>query len=197
MDTPLYAYFAEPHLASMVESLGDFFHRFGFKRNVGRVWAALYLAPHALEQEELQQVLGLSAGLVSSALQELEHYTAVRTLSRPGQRRLRYECEARLLPIVSTILAKRELAAVRVLKAAASQARTHVRPVGGTRELHRRMRAIEQCVDLYETLAAVVSRVAALPDGAINKAITGLRAGNAVRQLFKAKPDGSIRRGNR
>ena len=49
----------------------------------GRIWATLYLAPEPLSQNEICDLLGLSTGLVSSSLKELERLQFVKLLYVP------------------------------------------------------------------------------------------------------------------
>lgn len=162
--------FAEP---TALDALGTFFERFGLRRNVGRVWAVVYLSDRPIDQRSLQGSLDLSAGLISDALRELEHYGAVRTVSVPGERRTHYEAEARLLRIVANILAKRDLCAVRDLREAVHEARAHCE----TQAAKERLREIERVADLYEVLASVVVRAASLPIGAVASMTRALRDG--------------------
>lgn len=162
------AVFDQPGIGTVVDEIGLFFERFGLRRNVGRTWAVLYLTPEPLDQARLGQVLGLSAGLVSDALKELEHWGAVRSLSIKGERRTYYEAEDRLLRIVAAILAKRDLCAVRDLREAARAARNTADPPGFKRELRRRLREIEVVADLYEVLSTLVIRVSSLSGTAVS-----------------------------
>lgn len=153
--------FADPSMHDAREALGLFFERFGLRRNVGRVWAVLYLSSDPLDQATVQGTLGLSAGLVSAALKELEHYGAVRPLSVPGERRTYYEAEARLLRIVANILAKRDVCAVRDLREAVNLARQ-----GCPKSARDRLRQVELTADLYEALTKLVIKVSGMPGNA-------------------------------
>jgi DNA-binding transcriptional regulator GbsR (MarR family) len=154
--------FADPSMRGAREALGLFFERFGLRRNVGRVWAVVYLSPDPLDQARIQVSLDLSAGLVSAALKELEHYGAVRPLSLPGERRTFYEAEDRLLRIVAKILAKRDVCAVRDLREAVTHARKHA-----PKSARDRLRQVELAADLYEALTKLVVKVSGMPGSAV------------------------------
>lgn len=165
-----------PELGAAVDAFGEFFERFGLRRNLGRAWALLYLAPQPLDQGALAELLGLSAGLVSTALAELVHWGAVRPRTLPGERRTFYEAEDRLLRIVANILSKRDLCAVRDLREAAARARAECHPAGNTQRLRRRLKAVEALADLYEALAHLVVRASGLSDAAVGHVVRILRS---------------------
>jgi DNA-binding transcriptional regulator GbsR (MarR family) len=155
--------FTDPSMRDAREALGLFFERFGLRRNVGRVWAVVYLSPDPLDQASVQASLDLSAGLVSAALKELEHYGAVRSLSVAGERRTYYEAEDRLLRIVANILAKRDVCAVRDLREAVSIARKQC-----PKSARSRLRQVERIADLYEALTKLVLKVSGMPSTAVS-----------------------------
>ncbi len=150
-------------MSDFVEQVGHFFARFGFRRNLGRIWAALYLAPAPLSQAELSELLGLSAGLVSASLKELEHWRAVRVVTLRGTRCSGYEAEGQLLRTVAAILSQRELEAVRRLREAAAEVRLAYQPGAHGQALVGRLRAVEQVADLYQALAGIIGAMARLP----------------------------------
>ena len=49
----------------------------GFKHNMGRIWATLYLSERPLTARELKEGLGISVGSVSMTLAELERWGVV------------------------------------------------------------------------------------------------------------------------
>jgi DNA-binding transcriptional regulator GbsR (MarR family) len=160
---------------ALIEQLALFFDRFGFRRNLGRLWATLYLAPRPLSQQELADALGISAGLVSSALRELDHWGMIRVASLPGTRRTHFEAEVRLLRIVAAILQGRELPAVRSLHESVREARLGEAMQGEGEHLPARLRAIEDAARLYAALANIVLIAAELPERALRSAIGALR----------------------
>ena len=154
-----------PEVAALIDQLGSFFEQFGIKRNVGRVWAAVYLSPEPVSQTDIVQQMGLSTGLVNAAVHELEHWGALRVVRVRGSRRIHYVAEENLLHIGATILRKRELEAVRQLKARAREARLAPVPLGDP--LRKRLARIEQAMVVTESLLELVGRLAAVPRKAL------------------------------
>ncbi len=172
-------------MSDFVEQVGYFFDRFGFRRNLGRIWAALYLAPEPLSQMQICELLELSAGLVSSSLKELEHWQAVRVVTMRGSCATHYEAEDQLLRTVATILAKRELEAVARLRDAAAEVRLAYGPARHGKELNQRLAAVENVTSLYEVLAGMIGSMARLPMGVLeqtNRAVGVARKLEAMTQ---------------
>lgn len=154
---------AQTEIAALVEQLGSFFDRFGFKRNIGRIWAILYLSPGPLTQREIGELLDVSAGLVSASLKELEHWNAIRQVSIRGERTTQYEAEEKLLRIVASILVKRELHAVRALGDAVIAAGDALPPSPWRNLITRRLQAIEDTTRLYEALVGMIRQMSHFP----------------------------------
>ena len=152
-----------PELLDLVETFGLFFERFGIKRNVGRIWGVLYVSPAPLSQAEICGLIGLSTGLVSTALKELEQWGAVKVVVVRGSRSTHYDTEENLIRIVSTILHKRELETVRRLREVTRRTRLAYRPVGYAARFERRLKAVETMCDLYEGLTSMIHRMVRFP----------------------------------
>jgi DNA-binding transcriptional regulator GbsR (MarR family) len=71
----------------VTDLIGRLIEFWGFKRNMGRVWAVLYLSPDPLSAKDLQAALQLSTGAVSMTLAELGRWGVVKKLWIPGERR--------------------------------------------------------------------------------------------------------------
>jgi len=94
------------------DAVGALMEFWGFKRVMGRVWALLYLRGDALSASDLCDQLSISSGAASMALSELEHWTVVRRIRRPGDRREYFEAETDIWKMVSRVLRERELVQV-------------------------------------------------------------------------------------
>ncbi len=81
----------------------------GFKRNLGRLWAVLYLEDRPLSAPELCERLSLSSGAVSMLLAELGQWGAARKTWVVGERREHYEAETSIWKMVSRVFREREL----------------------------------------------------------------------------------------
>jgi DNA-binding transcriptional regulator GbsR (MarR family) len=174
----LSAWHQQPAVVVLVDRIGDFFQAFGFKRNVGRLWAVLYLSPRSLDQAELGTILGLSSGLISTGLRELESIEAIQAEVRPGCRRVQYRAEPRLLRVVATILTRRDLAAVLELRATVRAARDALPPTATW--ARERLALMDDVTRLYERMAGLVVRLsrANLPAlGLLARSLRGTPAG--------------------
>ena len=81
----------------------------GFRRNLGRIWALLFLSPEPMTAQGLCDRLKLSTGSVSMALGELQRWGAVRKRPIEGERREHYEAEADIWGTVARVLEQREV----------------------------------------------------------------------------------------
>jgi DNA-binding transcriptional regulator GbsR (MarR family) len=88
--------------------VGRLIEFWGFKRNMGRVWAVLYLSPQPRSAEELRELLQLSSGAVSMTLSELSHWGVVRKVWIQGERRDFFGAEVQLWRMISRVFNERE-----------------------------------------------------------------------------------------
>jgi DNA-binding transcriptional regulator GbsR (MarR family) len=168
----------EEPILRLEEQFGSFFEHFGFRRNLGRVWLTLYLSEVPLDQGELGARLGLSVGLISAGLRELEQVGAVRVVSRPSARKSYYEAERNLLRTVATILVRRDLEAVRALGELVQETRAKL-PDSLTpyarESLEERLDRVSDLTELYELMARLVIRVARNPEVGLSRLLRFLR----------------------
>ena len=97
-----------PSEVLMSDTIGRLIEFWGFKRNMGRIWAVLYLSPEPLSARELQRRLQLSSGAVSMTVNELARWGVVKKVHRAGQRRDFFAAEGNLWKMVSRVFAERE-----------------------------------------------------------------------------------------
>ena len=173
-----------PDLRALEDQLGAFFEGFGLRRNVGRVWASLYLSPTPCSQHMLIDRTGLSAGLVSTALRELQHWGAVQVVPRSDSRRTMYVAEENLLQIGATVLHKRELDAVRTLR---EQTRVARHSAELSPAIAARLRRIEHAMQLTEAIVGLMARLARLPRRAVPLAARVLHHAHFLDRLAPAK----------
>lgn len=88
--------------------VGRLIEFWGFKRNMGRVWAVLYLSPTPLSAEDLRHALHLSSGAVSMTLSELSRWGVVRRVWVQGERKDFYAAEVQLWRMISRVYNERE-----------------------------------------------------------------------------------------
>ncbi len=88
--------------------VGRLIEFWGFKRNMGRIWAILYLSPDPLSAEDLRHLLKLSSGAVSMTLSELSRWGVVRKVWVQGERKDFYTAEVQLWRMISRVFNERE-----------------------------------------------------------------------------------------
>jgi DNA-binding transcriptional regulator GbsR (MarR family) len=99
----------DPAVLAVADAVGALIEAWGFKRNMGRMWAVLYLEDHPLTAADLGERLGLSTGAVSMLLAELLQWGAVKKAWVVGERREHYEPETSIWKMVSRVFREREL----------------------------------------------------------------------------------------
>jgi HTH-type transcriptional regulator, glycine betaine synthesis regulator len=100
---------AEVRVSDVVGRLMEFW---GFRRNMGRIWALLYLSPEPLSAEALRSLLGLSTGAVSMTLSELLRWGVVRKVWVQGERKDYFTAEVQLWKMISRVFNERERAEI-------------------------------------------------------------------------------------
>jgi DNA-binding transcriptional regulator GbsR (MarR family) len=117
----------------VADAVGALMELWGFRRQLGRIWAVLFLSDRPLNAPDLCERLGISTGLLSMSLAELRGWGVVHGVSVPGDRKEHYRAETDVWRMVRRVLAKRERAAVEralaAFEAALSEARSALRDV--------------------------------------------------------------------
>jgi DNA-binding transcriptional regulator GbsR (MarR family) len=103
----------DPAVLKAADAVGALIESWGFKRNMGRMWAVLYLEERPLTAGDLGERLGLSTGAVSMLLTEMQEWGAVKKAWVVGERREHYEAETSIWKMVSRVLRERELVWIR------------------------------------------------------------------------------------
>jgi len=93
----------------VADAVGALMEAWGFKRNMGRLWALLYLEQRPLSAADIGDRLQLSTGAVSMLLTELQQWSIVKKTWIPGERREHYEAETSIWKMVSRVFREREL----------------------------------------------------------------------------------------
>lgn len=118
----------DPAVLKVADAVGALIESWGFKRNMGRMWAVLYLEDHALTAAELGERLGLSTGSVSMLLAEMLQWGAIKKSWVVGERREHYEAETSLWKMVSRVFRERELNWIKAARDQFEEARDEARP---------------------------------------------------------------------
>jgi len=98
---------------AVADAVGAIMELWGFRRQLGRVWAVLYLSDRPLAAPELCARLEISTGLLSMSLAELRGWGVVRPVEVPGDRKEHFEPETNVWRLVARVLREREERAVR------------------------------------------------------------------------------------
>lgn len=119
----------DPAVLDVADAIGALIEGWGFKRNMGRMWAVLYLEDHPLTAADLGERLGLSTGSVSMLLAELIQWGAVKKAWVVGERREHYEPETSIWKMISRVFRERELNWIQSAKTAFEAASRELEPV--------------------------------------------------------------------
>src|SRR5687767_10389456 len=142
----------DPAVLKVADAVGALIEGWGFKRNMGRMWAVMYLEDHPLTAADLGERLGLSTGAVSMLLTELLQWGIVKKAWIPGERREHYEAETSIWKMVSRVFRERELRWVEDALAVFEKAQAELRaasaaapsPEPGAAHLEARVAALTQ-----------------------------------------------------
>jgi DNA-binding transcriptional regulator GbsR (MarR family) len=118
----------------VTDLIGRLIEFWGFKRNMGRVWAILYLSPDPMSAADIRDTLQLSTGAVSMTVSELSRWGVVKRIWVPGERRDYFAAEVQLWKMISRVMAEREggeiSAAIDAFEEALASLDAHLRDEG-------------------------------------------------------------------
>jgi DNA-binding transcriptional regulator GbsR (MarR family) len=97
---------------SVADAVGALMELWGFRRQLGRIWAVLFLSDRPLAAPDLCDRLHISTGLLSMSLAELRRWGVVRSVEVPGDRKEHFEAETNVWRLVARVLREREKRAV-------------------------------------------------------------------------------------
>jgi len=112
---------------AVADAVGGLMELWGFRRQLGRIWAVLFLSERPLAAPELCERLHISTGLLSMSLSELRGWGVVRGLAVPGDRKEHFEAETNIWSMVRRVLAERERRAIQGARQAVEAALLEVR----------------------------------------------------------------------
>jgi len=144
------------------DAVGALMELWGFRRQLGRVWAVLFLSDRPLAAPELCERLQISTGLLSMSLAELRRWGVVRSVDVPGDRKEHFEAETHVWRMVARVLREREKRAVEAALAAFERALAEVKAAlsdvdPGVKTAARfKARRLEQLADLSRAALSVL-----------------------------------------
>ena len=168
---------------AVADAVGALMELWGFRRQLGRVWAVLFLSDRPLAAPELCDRLHISTGLLSMSLAELRQWGVVRSVVVPGDRKEHFEAETNIWKLVAKVLRERERRAVEEALATFERALAEVRAAAadvdpGVKALARfKAKRLEQLAELSRAALGVLkilidsARVDAGPIKAISEAL--------------------------
>ena len=109
------------------ETIADLMVFWGFKRSMGVLWTVLYLHRRPMTQDELVDATGLSMGMVSMTLSELEGWGVVHRQHVARDRRRFYVAETDVQAMITRVLQQRELRKARTAISHLERAATMLR----------------------------------------------------------------------
>jgi DNA-binding transcriptional regulator GbsR (MarR family) len=112
----------------VTDLIGRLIEFWGFKRNMGRVWAILYLSPEPMSASDIRDTLQLSTGAVSMTISELARWGVVKRVWVPGERRDYFTAEVQLWKMISRVMAEREGGEISAAIEAFEEALTSLQP---------------------------------------------------------------------
>jgi DNA-binding transcriptional regulator GbsR (MarR family) len=125
----------DPAVLKVADAVGALMESWGFRRNMGRMWAVLYLEDHPLTAADLGERLGLSTGAVSMLVNELIQWGIVTKTWVVGERREHYAAETSIWKMISRVFRERELRWIRTAHEAFAAARAELE--AGSDERHQ------------------------------------------------------------
>jgi len=147
---------------AVAEQVGALMELWGFRRQLGRVWSALFLSDRPLAAPELCNRLEISTGLLSMTLSELRSWGVVRGVVVPGDRKEHYEAETNVWKLVAHVLRERERKAIECALHVFERVLLEVRAAGAdvdpeVRSLARfKARRLEMLANLCQAALAVL-----------------------------------------
>lgn len=170
-------------LRSELPTFEVFFKTFGFKRILGRVWGLLVLAGQPLSSKEIAEELSISAGAVSTAVNELAEWGAIQSEFDSNRRCHLHKPVSNTLNIVATVLRRREQVVFSQFKQGAERALVHVKEKYGPKDprvltLRSILSSCEIADALMQLIFSAVGNALGDPESLLSRTVTrALRLG--------------------
>lgn len=149
--------------AMVADAVGNAIEFWGFKRNMGRVWALLYLRGGPMTAAELQEALDLSKGAVSMIVRELEQWEVIRRVRPTGSASWSFVAETDLMRMVARVIRAREAGVIARVHADLEEAVEKARQAGDVpAEVLDRVGRIRALAVLMEQAVAIFLQTASL-----------------------------------
>lgn len=170
-----------PAAKKFVLHWGEMGQAWGINRTMAQVHALLFVAPEALDAEEISRLLDVSRSNVSTSLRELITWGVVRRVHIIGDRRDRFEALKDVMETFRVIMAERKRRemdpTIALLEHCVREAKD-----GGDDEAYTRAQ-LEQMLEFTRMLTIWYSQIDRLPTPALQRLF---RAGAKIAKLFGA-----------
>ncbi len=137
------------------DAIGEVIEHWGFRKALGRIWTVLYLDGGILPAAELGERLQMSAGAVSMAMSELQHWGVVKRVWRPGERKEFFEAETDFWKMISKVISERERFLVVAVRERLERVAGLLRQGGTTVEARERLERAKRLLS-FATVAETV-----------------------------------------
>lgn len=175
-----------PAAKKFVLHWGEMGQAWGINRTMAQVHALLFIAPEALDAEEISQLLDVSRSNVSTSLRELINWGIVRRVHLIGDRRDRFEALSDVIETFRVITAERKRRemdpTIVLLERCVEEARTLSPP-----DDHMR-RQLEKMLEFTRMLSAWYGQMDQLSTATLLKLFRG---GARLARLFGVNDDSS------
>lgn len=168
-----------PAAKKFVLHWGEMGQAWGINRTMAQVHALLFIAPEALDAEQISTLLGVSRSNVSTSLRELITWGVVKRVHIIGDRRDRFEALEDVMETFRVIMAERKRRemdpTIALLEHCVDEAKE-----GGKSEAYTRSQ-LEQMLEFTRMLTAWYSQIDRLSTPGLHRLF---RAGAKLSQLF-------------
>ncbi len=147
---------------AVADAVGALMELWGFKRQLGRIWAVLFLSDQPRCAPDLCDRLQISTGLLSMSLAELRRWGVVRSVEVEGDRKEHFQAETNVWRLVTRVLREREMGALQAALATFERSLEEVRRAladvdpAVKAQARFKLRRLEQLVELSRTALNVL-----------------------------------------
>jgi DNA-binding transcriptional regulator GbsR (MarR family) len=103
----MHAPLSKPEI-QVIETIGELIDFWGFSKHHGRIWTLLYLREEPFSSPDIQEMLQMSAGLVSMSIKELAHWEVVQKVWVKGDRKDYYTANTDVWHTMTRVVRERE-----------------------------------------------------------------------------------------
>ena len=149
-----------PLVRSFVSHFGEMGSRWGINRTVGQIYALIYVAPQAVNADDIAEALEFSRSNVSMGLKELQAWRLVRLRHLPGDRREYFEAPADVWEIFRVLAEERRRREIEPTQSMLRSALLEEPTSEADRHAQERMRQMHDLIDRLMTWFDDVQKLA-------------------------------------